>query len=141
MAGEAAKKGGGGLWSNPWVKWPVIILAILYIGLPAFQLATETAVYWACDSTGIERLCEKRNQIRARVAREREMTSLRGDPNEMLPGPGLRRVDPAPGAQTPRSANAPWGPKSKTSIACEGKARGFPFDCGSASPTGLCICP
>ena len=44
-----------------------------------------------------------------------------------------RRPAPRPQAE--------WGAKDPTSIACADKPRGFPFQCGGASPTGLCICP
>lgn len=36
---------------------------------------------------------------------------------------------------------AGWGAKSPTEVSCQGKPPGTPFDCGSASPSGLCICP
>jgi hypothetical protein len=50
-------------------------------------------------------------------------------------------MDVRPPSNEARGGGGPWGPKTQTQIACNGKARGFPFNCGSASPTGLCICP
>ena len=42
----------------------------------------------------------------------------------------------APGVLT-----AGWGAKNPTSVSCSGKPSGTPFQCGTNSPTGLCICP
>lgn len=50
-------------------------------------------------------------------------------------------VSPARPRHRHRRDQAEWGMKSPTSVACSGRPRGYPFKCGEASPTGLCMCP
>lgn len=53
----------------------------------------------------------------------------------------LQNWEPATWPAPPATTSGAWGAKTPTGHSCAGRPRGYPYSCGSRSPTGLCICP
>lgn len=101
--------------------WIIALLVMLYVVLPMILSAT-------CAYTGGFG-CEAVRRLNA---------SHQGSTNRAPAFVGDMGSRNAPGS-SPRKVQ--WGPKTRTNVACAGRQRGEPFDCGGASPSGLCICP
>lgn len=103
------------------VIWIIALLVMLYVVMP--MILSATCAYtggFGCEA--IRRLNASHQGIVNRAP------SFGGDV-------GSRYGSVSPTGQVR------WGPKTRTNVACGGRQRGEPFDCGSASPSGLCICP